>query len=50
MIHEISGSFLFFQAMRKLKNDELKRYSVEQYKDTKKNPIIIVLDNIKELN
>ncbi|MCH8318932.1 MAG: RNA methyltransferase [Bacteroidetes bacterium] len=36
--------------MRKLKTHELKRLSVEQYKDTKKNPVVIVLDNVRSLN
>lgn len=36
--------------MRKLKNDELKRLSVEEFKSTKKTPIVIVLDNIRSLN
>jgi len=41
---------LFFQAMRKLKTNELKRLSVEQYKDTKKISVVIVLDNVRSLN
>ena len=36
--------------MRKLKNSELERLSVEQFKDIQKTPIIIVLDNIRSLN
>ena len=36
--------------MRKLKNSELERLSVEDFKSTKKSPIIIVLDNIRSLN
>lgn len=36
--------------MRKLKNSELDRLSVADFKDTKKTPIIIVLDNIRSLN
>ncbi|HRW63595.1 MAG TPA: RNA methyltransferase [Bacteroidales bacterium] len=36
--------------MRKLKNSELNRLSVDQFKDTEKTPIIIVLDNIRSLN
>lgn len=35
---------------RKLKNSELDRLSVEQFKETKKTPLIIVLDNIRSLN
>ena len=36
--------------MRKLKNSELDRLSVEEFKSSSKNPIIIVLDNIRSLN
>ena len=36
--------------MRKLKNSELKRLSVQDFKDAKKTPLIIVLDNIRSLN
>ncbi len=36
--------------MRKLKNNELKRLSVEEFKTTAKTPLIIILDNIRSLN
>ncbi|MEO8773730.1 MAG: RNA methyltransferase [Gelidibacter sp.] len=36
--------------MRKLKNSELDRLSVEDFKATEKTPLIIVLDNIRSLN
>lgn len=36
--------------MRKLKNSELDRLSVEGFKETKKTPLIIVLDNVRSLN
>ncbi|NJB70893.1 tRNA G18 (ribose-2'-O)-methylase SpoU [Saonia flava] len=36
--------------MRKLKNEELNRLSTEEFKQAKKTPIIIVLDNIRSLN
>ncbi|TBN02387.1 TrmH family RNA methyltransferase [Hyunsoonleella flava] len=36
--------------MRKLKNNELKRLSVDGFKAAKKVPIIIILDNIRSLN
>jgi len=36
--------------MRKLANSELDRLSVDEFKDTQKSPIIIVLDNIRSLN
>lgn len=37
-------------AMRKLKNSELNRLSVERFKEAEKLPYIIVLDNIRSLN
>jgi len=36
--------------MRKLKNSELDRLSVEDFKQVEKTPIIVVLDNIRSLN
>ncbi|WP_299397927.1 RNA methyltransferase [uncultured Gelidibacter sp.] len=36
--------------MRKLKNSELDRLSVDEFKTTEKTPLIIVLDNIRSLN
>ncbi|WP_452600768.1 RNA methyltransferase [Pontimicrobium sp. MEBiC06410] len=36
--------------MRKLKNSELDRLSVDAFKSAKKTPIIIILDNIRSLN
>ena len=36
--------------MRKLKNNELGRISIEEFKSTKKTPLIVVLDNIRSLN
>ena len=36
--------------MRKLKNSELDRLSVEEFKQKDKTPLIIVLDNIRSLN
>jgi len=36
--------------MRKLKNNELGRISVETFKQTQKTPLIVVLDNIRSLN
>ena len=36
--------------MRKLKNSELDRLDVKQFKDADKTPVIIVLDNIRSLN
>jgi len=36
--------------MRKLKNEELGRLSVEAFKEAEKNPIVLILDNIRSLN
>ncbi len=36
--------------MRKLKNSELNRLSVEDFKQSNKTPLIIILDNIRSLN
>lgn len=36
--------------MRKLKNSELDRLDVSKFKEAKKSPIIIILDNIRSLN
>ena len=36
--------------MRKLANSELNRTSVQEYKQLKKHPIAVVLDNIRSLN
>ncbi|MCA0133399.1 RNA methyltransferase [Winogradskyella alexanderae] len=36
--------------MRKLKNDELDRLGISEFKLAEKSPIIIILDNIRSLN
>jgi len=36
--------------MRKLRNKELNRLSVEEYKASDKTPIIVILDNVRSLN
>jgi 23S rRNA (guanosine2251-2'-O)-methyltransferase len=36
--------------MRKLKNSELNRLDVEKYNEVEKNPVIVVLDNIRSCN
>lgn len=36
--------------MRKLKNEELDRLSVDEFKSSKKTPLIVILDNIRSLN
>ena len=35
---------------RKLKNEELNRISIDEFKSTVKTPIVVVLDNIRSLN
>lgn len=37
-------------SMRKLKNSELDRLSVEEYKEVEKTPVTVVLDNIRSCN
>lgn len=39
-----------FVDMRKLKNEELNRISVEEFKNKKKNPLVVVLDNVRSMN
>ncbi len=36
--------------MRKLKNQELERLDVEQFKEAPKTPLIVVLDNVRSLH
>ena len=36
--------------MRKLKNSELGRKAIDEFINSKKNPFIIVLDNVRSLN
>ncbi|MFA5328160.1 MAG: RNA methyltransferase [Prolixibacteraceae bacterium] len=36
--------------MRKLKNSELSRLSVDEYKEVEKTPVTVVLDNIRSCN
>lgn len=44
--------YFYFCGMknRKIKNSELNRKSVEEFKEAKKTPIIVILDNIRSLN
>ena len=42
--------FLLIVMNRKLKLDELNRVSVKEFKNQKKLPVIVVLDNIRSLN
>lgn len=36
--------------MRKLKNEELDRVSVEEFKETRKFPLVVMLDNVRSMN
>jgi len=36
--------------MQKLKNEELERISADEYKNSVKTPIVIILDNIRSMN
>ncbi len=38
------------QAKRKLKNSELSRKSISEFKEAQKTPLIVILDNIRSLN
>ena len=42
--------FCLFLKMRKLKNSELKRKTISEFKLVKKNPIVIILDNVRSMN
>jgi 23S rRNA (guanosine2251-2'-O)-methyltransferase len=37
-------------SVKKVQNSELNRLSVEEFKDAEKNPIIVVLDNVRSMN
>ena len=41
---------LFNHLMIKLKTEELNRLTVDQFKDADKNPLMLVLDNVRSLN
>ncbi len=36
--------------MRKLKNEELNRVSIDEFKNKKKNPLVVILDDVRSLN
>ncbi len=36
--------------MRKLLNEELQRLSIDEFKSTKKAPLVLVLDNVRSMN
>lgn len=42
--------FLSLREMKKLKNEELNRPSLEEFQQQEKNEIIVVLDNVRSLN
>ena len=46
------SKFPIFAAMenRKLKNSELERKSPDEFKEAKKTPVIVILDNVRSLN
>jgi tRNA G18 (ribose-2'-O)-methylase SpoU len=41
---------VIFCLMKKLKTNELNRLSTSQFKEAEKNPVVVVLDNIRSLN
>jgi 23S rRNA (guanosine2251-2'-O)-methyltransferase len=42
--------FIFYQNMKKLKNEELNRLSVEEFKNHPKVPVVLILDNVRSMN
>jgi len=44
------GIFVKIKKMRKLENSELERKSVEDFKQSEKSPIILILDDIRSLH
>ncbi len=46
----INDIFAVMEKSRKLKNSELDRKTVAEFKEAKKTPLIIILDNIRSLN
>ena len=42
--------FCLFLKMRKLKNSELKRKTISEFKEAIKTPLIIILDNVRSMN
>ncbi len=48
--NDVSFSYFCRMNRRKLKNAELDRKSVQEFKEAEKTPIIVVLDNIRSLN
>jgi len=36
--------------MKKIKNEDLNRLSIKEYKNSKKIPVCIILDNVRSLN
>jgi len=46
----MTAGFSIFACMRKLANEELDRKSIEEFKEAKKLPVSILLDNVRSLN
>ncbi len=46
----INDIFASMERNRKLKNSELDRKTIEEFKAAKKTPLIVILDNIRSLN
>jgi len=47
---DLSGNGYFCRMNRKLKNSELDRKTVDEFKSSSKSPVVVVLDNIRSLN
>jgi 23S rRNA (guanosine2251-2'-O)-methyltransferase len=50
LIQEINIQILHEKMFRKLSTDQLNRLTIYQYKTTVKNPVSIILDNVRSMN
>lgn len=48
--HDLFINLFKIPEMRKLKNSELERKTIEEFKKARKLPVIVVLDNVRSLN
>ena len=46
----LDGHFFYFCQMRKLKNEELNRPNLEDFKSADKLPIVLVMDNVRSMH
>lgn len=50
LVRAAYNSYFCFMEKRKLANSELERKTVEEFREAKKTPLIVVLDNVRSLN